>query len=262
MSLDPGGLLAVADAAIDLVIPRLRDAWRLDDLGVDTKSSQTDLVTEFDRWAERTIVEAITAARPDDGFIGEEGAAVPGTTGVVWLIDPIDGTTNFVYDLPGSSVSVAARADGVDVAGAVHDLVRDERFRAARGGGATLDGRPIHASAKEDLATALVATGFSYDADRRRAQAEALVDILPAVRDIRRFGGAAVDLCSLACGRVDAYYERGLNEWDFAAGALIAEEAGAIVDNRSTAGEAFVGAAEGIWEAFSALIAASRAHTA
>ena len=262
MSADPAELLVVADAAIDRVVPRLSEAWRSDDLHIDTKSSPTDLVTAFDRWSEETIIEVIKAARPGDGFIGEEGAAVESTSGVVWLIDPIDGTTNFVYDLPGSSVSVAARADGVEVAGAVHDLVRNERFRATRAGGATLDGRRIHASDKAELSTALVATGFSYDADQRRSQALALVEILPAVRDIRRLGGAAVDLCSLACGRVDAYYERGLSEWDFAAGALIAREAGAIVHDRDALGGAFIGAAEGIADAFFALVESSGARQA
>lgn len=262
MSTDPAELLAIADAAMNLVVPRLRGVARSDDLGVDTKSSLTDLVTEFDRWSEATIVAAITAVRPDDGFLGEEGTSRSGTTGVVWLIDPIDGTTNFVYDLPGSSVSIAARVDGVDVAGAVHDLVRDERFRASLGAGATLDDEPIRASDKADLATALVATGFSYDAERRRAQAVALVEILPAVRDIRRLGGAAVDLCSLACGRVDAYYERGLNQWDLAAGALIATEAGAVIHDRTAAGGALVGAATGIAGSFSALVEAGGAHEA
>lgn len=265
MSIDGPELLALADAAIDRVVPRLRDALVAGEgLGTDTKSSLTDLVTEFDRWSETVIVETILAARPDDGFIGEEGALVAGSSGVVWVIDPIDGTTNFVYGLPGCSVSVAARAvDGEDHgsawAGAVHDLVRDERFRATRGGGATLDGRAIRVSTRADLATALVATGFSYEAARRRTQAEVLVEVLPRVRDIRRFGGAAIDLCSVACGRVDAYYEQGLQEWDFAAGALIASEAGAIVE-RGVAGGALIAATPGIADRFSALVDAAGAH--
>jgi myo-inositol-1(or 4)-monophosphatase len=262
VSVDSAELLDIADAAIDRVVPRLREASTGDDLAVHTKSGPTDLVTEFDRWSEATIVDTISTARPGDGFVGEEGASAEGTTGVVWLIDPIDGTTNFVYDLPGSSVSIAARVNGVVAAGAVHDLVRDERFRATLDRGATLDGCPIHASDKAELATALVATGFSYDADRRRAQATALVEVLPAVRDIRRLGGAAVDLCSLACGRVDAYYERGLSEWDFAAGALIAKEAGAVIADRGRSGGALCGAAPGIADAFFALIESSGAHDA
>lgn len=255
-------LLALADEAVDLVVPRLRTALRTMDLSVDTKSSQTDLVTEFDRWSETTIVDAIVAVRPDDGFLGEEGASADGSSGVTWLIDPIDGTTNFVYDLPGCSVSVAASIDGLPTAGVVHDLVRDERFRATREGGATLDRAPISVSDKNDLATALVATGFSYDSDRRRAQAAVLVEILPRVRDIRRLGGAAIDLCALACGRVDAYYERGLSPWDSAAGALIASEAGALFDDRSAVDGGLAGATPAIAQEFFSLVDAAGGHEA
>lgn len=259
---DPSDLLVIAETAMDLVVPRLRAALTDPDPGVETKSSKTDLVTEHDRWSERTIIESITAARPDDGFVGEEGARVEGTSGVVWLIDPIDGTTNFVYDLPGCSVSIACEIDGAMSAGIVHDLVRDERFRATLGGGATRDGSPIAVSGKDELATALVATGFSYDAERRRAQAVALVTLLPLVRDIRRLGGAAVDLCALACGRVDAYYERGLSPWDSAAGALIASEAGAMIDDRSPSGGGLVGATPEIAVEFFSLVDAAGGHEA
>jgi len=255
-------LLQIAEHAVDLVVPRLRDALTNMDLGADTKSSQTDMVTEYDRWSEATIVDAITAARPLDGFVGEEGANIEGSSGVVWLIDPIDGTTNFVYDLPGCSVSIAAEVDGEMTIGLVHDLVRDERFRATLGGGATRDGTAISVSPKADVATALVATGFSYDADRRRAQASVLVALLPEVRDIRRLGGAAVDLCALACGRVDAYYERGLSPWDSAAGALIATEAGALLDDRSAADGGLAGASPAIAEEFFSLVDAAGGHTA
>lgn len=262
MSPPPDELLALADAAADLVVPRLHDALRRRDLASQTKSSATDMVTEFDRWSEATIVEAIRAARPDDGFLGEEGARADGSSGVVWLIDPIDGTTNFVYDLPGCSVSIGAAVDGVVVAGVVHDLVRAERFRATAGGGATRDHEPIAVSGLGELATALVATGFSYDAVRRRAQAEALAVVLPAVRDIRRLGGAAVDLCALACGRVDAYYERGLQPWDTAAGVLVATEAGAVVDDRSAVGGALVGATPAIADGFFSLVDTAGGHRA
>lgn len=258
----PDELLAVADGAIDLVVPRLTDALTRSGGAVDTKSTHTDLVTEFDRWAEATLVDAIIAARPNDGVLGEEGASIEGGTGVVWLIDPIDGTTNFVYDLPGCSVSVAASLDGVMTAGAVHDLVRNERFRATLGGGATRDGESIQVSRRAELETALVATGFSYDADRRRAQAAALVEVLPRVRDIRRFGGAAIDLCALACGRVDAYFERGLSPWDSAAGGLIAAEAGAVFDDRSSSGGALAGAAPGIADDFFSLVDTAGGHHA
>jgi len=262
MTLDLHELLALADAALDRVVPSLRSPEARIGMAVDTKSSGTDMVTDMDRWAETTIVDLISSARPDDGLIGEEGAFRESRTGVTWLIDPIDGTTNFLYDIPGYSVSIAARVDGLEVVGAVHDPIRDERFRAIRGEGATLNDVPISASDSQHLATALVATGFSYDSDRRRAQAEVLTHVLPAVRDIRRFGGAALDLCAVACGRVDAYYERGLGEWDSAAGALIAAEAGAIIDNRQPAGGAFTGAAPGVFEAFAKLLDDAGAHHA
>lgn len=260
--IDLADLLSVADAALDQVVPRLADPDIRSNISVETKSSMTDMVTEIDRWSEATIVDTIAALRPADGFLGEEGASLPSETGVVWVIDPIDGTTNFLYDLPGFSISIAARVDGVDLVGAVHDPIRDERFRAIQGRGATRNGAPIHASAKADLGTALVATGFSYEADRRRAQAEALTILLPEVRDIRRFGGAALDLCAVACGRVDAYYERGLGPWDCAAGAVIAAEAGAIVQDRQPPGGAFAAAAPGIAAEFFALVDNSGANTA
>ncbi len=259
---DLAGLLAVADAALDHVVPRLSGPDVRSGISVDTKSSMTDMVTEMDEWSEAMIIETIASLRPDDGFLGEEGASRPSETGVVWVIDPIDGTTNFLYDLPGFSISIAARVDGIDLVGAVHDPIRDERFRATRGGGATRNGTPVHVSEKADLATALVATGFSYEPDRRRAQAEALTTLLPEVRDIRRFGGAALDLCSVACGRVDAYYERGLGTWDTAAGAVIAAEAGVVVADRQPSGGAFLAAAPGIADEFFALVDRSGANTA
>lgn len=195
----------------------------------DTKSSSTDFVTAIDRESERRIVEAITSVRPDDAFMGEEGTDRPGTTGVRWVIDPIDGTTNFVHGHPGFSVSIAAEIDGTVVAGAVADPMHDELFDAVLGGGARCNGETITATAETELSRALVATGFSYDPARRRRQAEALVTILPRIADIRRMGSAATDLCGVALGRVDASFEIGLNLWDLAAGALIASEAGAVV---------------------------------
>jgi myo-inositol-1(or 4)-monophosphatase len=196
---------------------------------IDNKSTATDHVTEMDREAEQLIVERLLAARPDDGVMGEEGADRPGTSGVRWIIDPIDGTTNYVYGFPAFAVSIAARAGDEVVAGAVVDVSADDVYTAHRGGGATRNGEPIRCSAAADLGTALVATGFSYEAARRERQARVLTTVLPRVRDIRRMGAAALDLCAVASGRVDAYYERGLGAWDFAAGALIAAEAGALV---------------------------------
>ncbi len=195
---------------------------------IDTKSSATDMVTEMDRASEQLIVAGIRAARPGDGVLGEEGASSPGTSGVLWVIDPIDGTTNYVYALPGFAVSIGVEVGGVTVAGVVHAPAMGDTFAAALGEGATLNGAPITVSGAAELATALVATGFSYSAERRERQALGLVHVLPRVRDIRRGGSAAIDLCSVACGRVDAYYEAGLKAWDLSAGDLIAREAGAI----------------------------------
>lgn len=196
-----------------------------------TKSSVTDMVTEFDRASEALIVAGIAAARPDDGLIGEEGSSRAGTSGISWLVDPIDGTTNFLYGLPGWAVSIAARAGddadpGSTEIGVVYVPATDELFTAVRGEGARLDGTPIACSALDDLSLALVGTGFSYIPERRAAQARRVAEMLPRVRDLRRFGAAAVDLCHVACGRLDVYFEEHLGPWDLAAGELIAREAG------------------------------------
>lgn len=194
-----------------------------------TKSTATDMVTEFDKASEELIVGAILTARPDDGIVGEEGTDRPGTSGIDWLIDPIDGTTNFLYGLPGWAVSIAARdADGARV-GAVYVPSSDELFTARAGHGAHLNGEPIGCSATDELALALVATGFSYSAERRATQAARVAAMLPRVRDIRRLGAAAPDLCNLAAGRVDVYFEQWLGPWDLAAGELIAREAGCLL---------------------------------
>jgi myo-inositol-1(or 4)-monophosphatase len=196
---------------------------------VDTKTTGTDMVTEMDRASESLILGRLADARPNDAVLGEEGTDRPGTTGVRWIVDPIDGTTNYLYGHAGFAVSIAAEVDGVIAVGVVHDPLHDEVFTAIRGNGAFRNGRPIAASAETDLSHALVATGFSYEPERRIRQATVLGRIIGSVRDIRRMGAASVDLCSVACGRVDAYYERGLQPWDHAAGALVATEAGALV---------------------------------
>lgn len=228
---DPVELCTLAAAAA-------RDAGALllgglDGLRTDvrTKSSLTDMVSEMDGAAESLIVDRLLGARPNDGMVGEEGTDVAGTSGVSWIVDPLDGTTNYLYGLAGFGVSIAAAVGDTVVAGVVLDVVRDELFAATLGGGATRDGSPIAVSAATDLASALIATGFSYDAEQRASQAAVLVTLLPRIRDIRRFGAAAVDLCAVACGRVDGYYERGLASWDLAAGGLIAAESGATLSN-------------------------------
>ena len=226
---DPSQLLAlavsIAEDAATILVDGLSRARTL----VDTKTTGTDMVTEMDRASEALILDRILSARPDDGVLGEEGTDRAGTSGVRWVVDPIDGTTNYLYGHAGFSVSIAAEIDGVTTIGVVHDPLHREVFTAIRGGGAFRNGSPISTSTETDLGRALVATGFSYEPDRRRRQAAVLGLVAPQIRDIRRMGAASVDLCSVACGRVDAYYERGLQPWDHAAGALIASEAGAIV---------------------------------
>ena len=225
---DPADLRDLALAIAREVVPELRRRAG----GVDvsaTKSTVTDLVTEVDCWAEEHIVARILDARPDDAVLAEEGAGVAGTSGVRWLIDPIDGTTNFVYGHPGFSVSIGVEVDNRPVAGVVVDPLLGDEFCAAQDQGATRNGRPVRVSSVDDPATALVATGFGYDSERRRRQAEALATILPRVRDIRRVGGAALDLASVSCGRVDAYFEWGLSPWDCSAGSVLVTEAGGVV---------------------------------
>ena len=226
MSIDLTELLALAQAAVDAVAPGLAAPDARRDLGIDTKSSPTDMVTAMDRWAEETIVGVLLDARPDDGLLGEEGADKSSETGVIWVIDPIDGTTNFIRDLPGFSVSIAARVDGVDSVGVIHDLVRSERFTATLGSGAFCNGEAIHVSEPLDLARAVLGTGFNYQPTVRAQQARLIADLLPDIADIRRFGGAAIDCCSVASGRLDAYYEVGVQDWDIAAGGLLVREAG------------------------------------
>jgi myo-inositol-1(or 4)-monophosphatase len=211
----------------------------------DTKTTSTDIVTEMDKRSERLIVDRLAAARPDDGFLGEEGASREGSSGVRWVVDPIDGTVNYLYEIPAYAVSIAATVDGQVVAGAVVNPALGEVWTAARGHGAWLDGvqlRPVVAPAMDQ---ALIATGFGYDARRRARQAELLAVVLPKVRDVRRMGAASLDLCAVATGRVDGYYEQGLQPWDLAAGGLVAEEAGVRVTGLRgrTAGESLVVAA-------------------
>ena len=216
-----------------------------------SKSSATDVVTAADQESERLIVAAIQEVRPDDGIVGEEGTGIEGSSGITWVIDPIDGTVNYLYDLPAYAVSIAATVgdesaygDGRRaVAGAVCNPRTNELFVAWQGGGAYLNGEPIRVTGQEDLSVSLVATGFGYTVERRTRQAEMVARVIPRARDIRRNGSAAYDLCMLAAGRLDAYYEEGLQPWDYAAGVLIASEAGATLIGRDAAtppGESFM----------------------
>jgi myo-inositol-1(or 4)-monophosphatase len=226
---DPDELVALAREVAGRAVRLLLDGLTRARATVETKATATDMVSALDRASEHLIVSGLLAERPDDGIVGEEGSATTGTSGIRWVIDPLDGTTNYLYGLPGWAVSIAAEdAEGV-VAGVVADGRHAEVFTATRGGGARCNGEPIACSSRAELATALVGTGFGYAAERRKAQGEVVAGLLPVVRDVRRMGAAAVDLCSVACGRLDAYYERGLEWWDLAAGGLIAAEAGAVV---------------------------------
>ncbi|MDX3640074.1 inositol monophosphatase family protein [Streptomyces sp. MB09-02B] len=210
----------------------LRDG-RPADLGVAaTKSSAVDVVTEMDIASEKLITGLLAERRPHDGVLGEEGASVVGTSGVQWVIDPLDGTVNYLYGLPSWAVSIAARVDDETVVGVVHAPVRGETFRAVLGEGAFLNDRPARVRPAPEPELALVGTGFGYRAERRARQADVLRELIPHVRDIRRGGSAAIDLCDVAVGRLDAYYERGLNPWDYAAGDVIAREAGALTGGR------------------------------
>jgi len=200
-------------------------------ISVTTKSSPTDMVTEYDTASELLITQGLRRLRPDDSIIGEEGGSFVGTSGITWHVDPIDGTTNFLYGQPAWAVSIGATDDSGPIAGAVFVPALQEMFAAARGHGATLNGNPIFHSGQQLLSNALVGTGFSYDSSRRTQHARQVSRMIGEVRDIRRLGAAAVDLCFVACARLDAYYERGLYSWDLVAGQLIATEAGALVTN-------------------------------
>lgn len=197
--------------------------------GLDTKSSGTDPVSDADRAAEEILVEMIEAERPEDGILGEEGAATASTSGLTWVVDPLDGTVNYLYELDNWSVSVAVEDRDGAVVGAVFDPTRDRMFTALRGGGAFRDGKPLRCRESVPLSRALLATGFGYSAERRVIQGVLIAKVLPMVRDIRRIGSAALDLCSVAAGQMDIYFEEGIQRWDVSAGGLIAAEAGAVV---------------------------------
>ncbi|MCV2488086.1 inositol monophosphatase [Geodermatophilus sp. YIM 151500] len=257
-------------ALLDLAVDTARSAAELVARGrasaaerVGVKSSPVDVVTAVDTASEELIVGRLLGARPDDGVLGEEGAARTGTSGVRWVVDPIDGTVNFLYGQPAYAVSIAAEVDGVAVAGAVLNVATGELFTATAGGGARLQAPgtaavPLTGSRPGSLDRTLVATGFGYRAEQRRAQGAVVAELLPRVRDIRRLGCASLDLCAVAAGRVDAYYELHLKPWDFAAGALVAAEAGLVVTGlpgRPFAAPMAIAVAPDVAEAFVDLVA-------
>jgi len=240
--------------------PQVPDLWSLVDLatraaraggieirrrlgavtGVSTKSSRTDPVSDADRAGERAVVDTIRQERPQDGLLGEEGSNEEGNTGLRWVVDPLDGTVNYLYGVPCFAVSVACEqvvaGRARTLVGAVLDVTGEEVFTAVRGGGAHLDGKPLRVTEPVGLDEALVATGFAYLPASRRRQAAAVAALLPGIRDIRSRGSAALELCQVAAGRCDAYYEDELKVWDWAAGALVAQEAGARVTSLDPGG--------------------------
>jgi myo-inositol-1(or 4)-monophosphatase len=207
-----------ARAAGEILLERYAHAPR----GVATKSTPTDLVSEADLAAERAIRDILARRRPGDALVGEEGADVAGTSGLRWVVDPLDGTVNYLFGIPQWSVSVACEGK----VGVILDPIRDELFTVRAGEQARLGDAPLRVPSRTDLATAMVATGFGYDPVVRAAQAEVVARLLPQVRDIRRIGSAALDLAWTAAGRFDAYYEHGLNAWDWAAGSMLCLAAG------------------------------------
>lgn len=229
--------------------------------GVTAKSSATDPVTDADRIAESTLVKLISSERPDDGLLGEEGAERESASGIRWVIDPLDGTVNYLYGLDNFAVSIAAEDENGPVVGVVHNPLTKRTFHAIRGVGAGVDGRPLRVNDPVPMNRALLATGFGYDAEMRRRQGALIAALLPRFRDIRRIGSAALDLCAVASGSVDAYFEEGVKAWDVAAGGLIAEEAGALATRTPPiAGQAgLLVAGPALFEEFSRLLVEIRA---
>jgi myo-inositol-1(or 4)-monophosphatase len=228
----PARLLEVAVRAARAGAELLAERFaRGSERAVASKTTPTDLVSEADFASERAIRALLSGERPDDGFLGEEGGGHEGASGLRWVVDPLDGTINFLFGIPQWCVSVAVEDEQGAVAGAVLDPNRNELFTAVRGQEPCCNGEVIEASGRTDLATAMVATGFAYDAAVRAAQARVLARVVPAVRDVRRFGSAALDLAWTAAGRYDAYFERTVKPWDIAAGSLLCRCAGlAIAD--------------------------------
>jgi myo-inositol-1(or 4)-monophosphatase len=262
----PAELRELARSLAEAAGSVLREHRRGDVTVARTKTSRTDVVTAADLAAEQELRRLLARSRPDDGVLGEEEGLVPGSSGLTWVVDPLDGTVNFLYDTGTYAVSVAVVAGPPDpqrwqvLAGAVHDVERGQMYAAAAGEGADLDGAPVRASDCTRLDHCLLGTGFSYEREVRAQQAEAMAHLLPRVRDLRRIGSAALDLCMVGSGKVDGYVERGLNPWDHAAGGLVATEAGAVVHGPAGGRpdrRLVVAAAPGVAEQLSAAVLAS-----
>jgi myo-inositol-1(or 4)-monophosphatase len=232
----PTELLALAERAARSAGELLRERVGGAATGLAYKSSATDPVSDADRDAEAEILGLLHAERPDDAVLGEEGTRSSGSSGLRWVVDPLDGTVNYLYGLPEFAVSIACEDEQGTLVGVVHQPLSGETFTAVRGAGARLDGTLVAVNRPESLARALVATGFSYEPERRALQGSLVARLLPHVRDVRRAGSAALDLAWVACGRLDGYYEHGLNDWDWAGGALLVSEAGGSVRRLPPAG--------------------------
>lgn len=241
--------LKIAKEAGDLLIDRPA-SWDL-----TVKSTAIDIATQMDMASEKLIVASILAARPDDGIIGEEGASRESKSGVTWVIDPVDGTVNYFYGIPGWSVSIAAKDENGTLIGVVHSPTVNATWHASKGGGAFLNNVKIACNEPVELNRALLSSGFAYDVKNRIEQLKIVNVLLPQIRDLRRIGSAAADICHVATGMVDGYFETGLFEWDLAAAELIAREAGAIVSTRSWHGlQLTVAAGPHLYEALNAQI--------
>ncbi|WP_445227846.1 inositol monophosphatase family protein [Corynebacterium sp. H130] len=247
---------SVAQEAAEKIVEKRRE---LGDVRAytQTKSSPVDPVTVVDTMAEEFIVGKLQQLRPQDGVIGEEGSDTHSESGITWIVDPIDGTVNFMYGIPQYAVSIAAARDGEVIVGAVCNVATGELYSAVKGHGATVrrgeEVTPLKCNEVQEIGLSLIATGFGYSAKRRDAQGKLVAELLPQVRDIRRMGSAALDLCAVASGHVDAHFEHGLNAWDYAAGALIAAEAGAVahtppLSSAGANGELTLVAAAGVFD--------------
>ena len=226
--------------------------------GVRSKSSATELVSEADEKAERAIVAAIRRKRPDDAIVAEEGSGAMGSSDVSWYVDPLDGTINYLYGIPHWCVSICCADSSGALAAVVFDPLRDELFSSARGGGAQLGDRPLRVSDKRDLASALVATGFGYVAAQRLVQGRIIANVIGEVRDVRRFGSAALDLSWTAAGRYDGYFESVEKPWDWMAGAMLVREAGGRVTELTPLDPAFpriIASGPGVHDALTRLLA-------
>lgn len=241
--------LKIASEAGDLLVNRPA-SWDL-----TVKSTAIDIATQMDLASEKLIVKSILAARPDDGIIGEEGTSRPSKSGVTWVIDPVDGTVNYFYGLPGWAISIAAKDENGTLVGVVHSPTVNSTWHASKGGGAFLNDVKIACNNPVELNRALISSGFAYDVRDRVEQLKIVNALLPQIRDLRRIGSAAADICHVATGLVDGYFETGLHEWDLAAAELVAREAGAVVTTRAWHGlNLTVAAGAHLYEALNAHI--------